>query len=714
MEQQNAVHPMDKRQGKRQRLSANGSISQPEKRGETIIKIVAASYGPSEGKRLSTGELSNHDSARIPLTRDATPYLRAWLVAQTYHNDASEREDTDKDHDTMIDDSYDGMDLLRLTGQQRNFIPIMEGQSMNAIFGDPCPGTSKKLKIHYVIYESIKDATTRAAASEIHRVSFAEHERVTLRRRTVVYQEDDAQLRYAVAAETKKTEKQGISEQDDDVDLVLSQARLLGRSQSIADIAESFHVTTLTSSPSSKTRIHTDCNIETVPEAEGANSATYLSPSKGWRLRSATSEIVLPILLLLLEVRERAHCQLVCKTWRFVVKKWGVAQTIDVNDEAFPNFTRQFLRGVLAHSHHSLQCLFLNDFHDLRPDDLHPALPHLRKLRSLDISRCNQLDDMTMHLIGNHLNTSLEVLYLKGLRRVTDDGLISVCRCCSNLRVLEISNISITDVSAICIGENLKQLTALYARDNYLLTNKSIDVITEKCTNLTQLTLWGCTRLRHLTFERDSQQIACGKLVLLNLWGCHSLLDDAAISLGLMKNLRSLIVSECHRLTDEFIYCIARETPQLNHLNLRYCKRITDDGVNAIANNMCNLYTLDLSFCTSITTASIVNLFEQRHELLFELRLQNCTQLDVVWNHKTGVDGQAGREILNIIQSLDQSLVLNMLDLRFCKGQDRTLDMFSHDDPFVRGMICQKFEQKLPGFFIRTTTLNASSSLRLG
>ena len=695
---------MDKRQGKRQKLSSN--------RGETIIKIVAASYGPSEGKRLSTGELSNNDASRIPLTRDATPYLRAWLAAHSYNEETSERKDNN--HPVTIDESYDGNDLLRLTGQQRNFIPIMDGQSMNAIFGDPCPGTSKKLKIQYIIYESMKDATSRAVASEIHRVSFAEHERVTIRRRTIVYHDDDAKLRNTVAAQTKTTEKHYLLNQDDDIDHVLSQTGRLGQSQLVADIAQTLHVNTLPSLPILKARDPTDRNVETVAEVEKSDSATHLSPSKGWRLQSETSEVVLPILLPLLEVRERAQCQLVCKTWRFVVKNWGVAQTIDVNDEAFPNFTRQFLCGVLAHSHHSLQSLFLNDFQDLHQDDLHPALPYLRKLRSLDISRCNQLDDTTMHLISNHLNTSLEVLYLKGLRRVTDDGLISICRCCRNLRVLEISNIPITDVSAICIGENLKKLNALYARDNYLLTNKSIDVITEKCTNLTQLTLWGCTRLRYLIFERDSHRIACGKLVLLNLWGCHSLMDDAAISLGSMKNLRSLIVSECHRLTDEFIYCIARETPQLNHFNLRYCKRITDDGVNAIANNMCNLNTLDLSFCTSITITSIINLLERRHELLFELRLQNCTQLDVVRDHRTGTDGQAGREILNIIQSLDHSLVLSMLDLRFCKGQDKTLDMYSNDDPFIQGMMSQRFEQQVRGLFIRTTTLNASSSLRLG
>ena len=86
--------------------------------------------------------------------------------------------------------------------------------------------------------------------------------------------------------------------------------------------------------------------------------------------------------------------------------------------------------------------------------------------------------------------------------------------------------------------------------------NGSIDVITEKCTRLEQLTLWGCTRLDHLSFDLtdESSVFTSRNLVLLKLWGCHSLKDDGAIALaGMSSTLRTLIVSECHRLTDAFV-----------------------------------------------------------------------------------------------------------------------------------------------------------------
>ena len=431
--------------------------------------------------------------------------------------------------------------------QQENskglYIPLMDGKSMNDIFGDPCPGTSKRLFVHYVVYENGTSRTTTAATSEVHRTTFAEHERVVLRRRITFYQ-DESKLKEAVAAAAAKNTSVSDTANDgnDEEDSTLRAARRMGRAQSIAELAEATGYAELPSA--------SDMDID----EETKQEAPSITTPRKTRLRSATSEIVLPVVLPYLTLKQRVNCQLVCKVWRIIVRQWGVAQTVDANDPSFQTvFSRAFLRGILSHSYSSLRNLYLSDFKELEKEDLHPAIPHLRKLRALDVSRCNDLDDSTLQLISEHLSHSLEVLYMKGLQKVTDEGFMSICRSCKKLQVLEISNVKITDQSGIAIGENLTNLRALYMRDNFKLTNKSIDVITEKCTRLVQLTLWGCIRLKSLSFERLHQVAGCGNLVLLNLWGCHSLLDEAADALAPMTNLRSLIVSECHRLTDEFL-----------------------------------------------------------------------------------------------------------------------------------------------------------------
>jgi hypothetical protein len=219
------------------------------------------------------------------------------------------------------------------------------------------------------------------------------------------------------------------------------------------------------------------------------------------------------------------------------------------NDPSFPIFSRPFLRGILSHSYSSLQSIFLSGSEYLQQSDLHPSIPHLRKLRSLNISRCIQLDNSTLHLLSQHVSDTLEVLYIKS-------GVTSIAKSCSKLKVFEVSYIPITDQAGIAIGEHSTNLRAVYMGDNYLLTNQSIDVITEKCTRLEQLTLWGCIRLQHLSFDQPdkSSLFTSGNLVLLNMWGCHSLKVNAAIALaGMSSTLRTLIVIECHRLTDAFV-----------------------------------------------------------------------------------------------------------------------------------------------------------------
>ena len=208
--------------------------------------------------------------------------------------------------------------------------------------------------------------------------------------------------------------------------------------------------TTSESSPSSLTHIQSQSQSLNA----SAHACSSTSPSKQWKLAPTTSEITLPIILTFLTVRQRAKCQLVCNSWRDIVLEKGIATVIDVNDvglfpkdqmdfgptmstrthipqsasraslhwvnistrnsSATASQSRPVLRGLLNHSHSSLEALVLNDFLPLQPAiDLHPVLPYLRKLQRLDISRIPSINDDTLHLISTCIGERLEVLYMK-------------------------------------------------------------------------------------------------------------------------------------------------------------------------------------------------------------------------------------------------------------------------------------------------------------
>ena len=491
----------------------------------------AAAGGTTTAARSREQAFQEADPELSRFSRDVTPHLRALVLVQQYRETscrwpyAEDVKWNDPENDknpavpVVVSSSSSSssrqqssiLSAMNKGGMKRTQIRVFDG-GMNSVFGDPCPGTSKRLFVNYTISEvEEKDRMSsssssldggasarlhlkrsRAASSEVHHMVFAEHEAVVLRRQlNNTYRGDSARASQLKDDSTENTE--------------LEQRNV-------------------------------------VPSTRSLPPSVY--------------EILLPLCMPFLQVKERVQCQLVCNPWRSIVRQWGIATTINIQDDSFLAFTRPLLRGLVSHSFSSLHSLFLGGMADLEKSDLNPSIPHLKVLRCLDVSYCRALDDETLHLLSLHCKNTLRVLYLKGLRQVTDAGFIQLCRGCTNLQVLDVSLIPITDLAGMEIGRQLVQLQALFLRDNYQLTSLSTSLIASNCTQLEQLTLWGCTRLHQLQSFHSSVMSSSSyppNLTMLNLWGCHRLKDDLSLVLASLTNLRSLTVSECHLLTDQFM-----------------------------------------------------------------------------------------------------------------------------------------------------------------
>ena len=166
---------------------------------------------------------------------------------------------------------------------------------------------------------------------------------------------------------------------------------------------------------------------------------------------------------------------------------------------------------------------------------------------------------------------------------------------------------------------------------------------------------------------------------------------------------------------------LAQTIPNIQHLHLRYVRRITDASVDAIAANMHHISSLDLSFCTRITHQSLVNLLETRYMTLSELRLYSCHQLDMtvplLQQQQRNIaqrDESVAQLLLDAIKLHGHDNCLNILDVRGCKSEPRRGAVPRGDDQvFIRGMAGVKFEQKIPGFFVRPARWNSDVQKRL-
>ncbi|KAL3785885.1 hypothetical protein HJC23_008773 [Cyclotella cryptica] len=728
----------------------------------TTLHILTATYGPSEGRRLLDGTLvdfSNRASF-VPYTRDVRPFLAALVKSE-------------QDHESEISKSEGPC----FNVENKNNIALMDGRSMNTVFGDPCPGTTKILRVEYRLRDEfwimdtdsvttdseligVKDSSNGKKrllrmTSRVYQSTFAEHDRVLLKRQDALFTLPDATQEEEDGMKDVTTTDNGQSE--------CSFAR---------QKEENYSVRLSNSTPNSslshvKSQSSASCGISLSRTNPTSNLFISTSP---WRLARNISEITLPLILPYLAVRERAMCQLVCSSWREIVLERGIAVVVDVNDtglfpkhntfphESSTNFgalspfippspsveseshpslqdseqrdsSRALLRGLLTHSHSSLESLVLNDYLPLRPLlDLHPTLPYLRKLKRLDISRIPSITDDTLQLISTFIGTRLEVLYMKGLSQISNAGVVHLVRSCTNLRVLDVSYLhQLEDEVGIAIGNHLTKLEILHGRDNYRWTNASVDLITTNCKNLVQATFWGCIRLTHVHFSETDDKTSSSvnrnsnslsdemplissisytnhsKIILLNLWGCHGLTNSSASLMSSLPHLRSLCVSECHKLSDAFVVGVAQSLPQLIHLQLRYLRRITDLSIDAIASRLIGLYSLDVSFCTKLTVGGLTKLLCERCDSLSELRIFSCRQLNLEGGSITSNGGSArigiggGRRLARALASVRQNGILSVLDARACDDQAS----MARDETFLQVMSDLGFEEELRGFFRR-------------
>jgi hypothetical protein len=88
---------------------------------------------------------------------------------------------------------------------------------------------------------------------------------------------------------------------------------------------------------------------------------------------------------------------------------------------------------------------------------LHSAIPYLKNLYALDVSRCHHLDDSTLQLLarpGVPASSTLRVLYLKSVRRISDVGLKAICHSNKKLEVWTYLNLLLSPTKADDVSNN--------------------------------------------------------------------------------------------------------------------------------------------------------------------------------------------------------------------------------------------------------------------
>ncbi|CAH6722992.1 hypothetical protein CLIB1444_12S01838 [[Candida] jaroonii] len=171
-----------------------------------------------------------------------------------------------------------------------------------------------------------------------------------------------------------------------------------------------------------------------------------------------------------------------------------------------------------------------------------------KQLTRLNLGYCKHLTDNVMYHISDHCNQRLTHLDLTRCTTITDKGF------------------------EYWTYKFFPNLTSLSLKDCTFLTDKSIISIANSVPNLTSLNLNFCCSLTDISIEVLC--IGCQNLKFLDLSFCGSAVSDSSlltISLNL-KNLESLILTGCIRVTRAGIDSLLSSDSPLSYLNVSQCK----------------------------------------------------------------------------------------------------------------------------------------------
>eukprot|EP01124_Arcella_intermedia_P015195 TRINITY_DN21706_c0_g1_i1.p1 TRINITY_DN21706_c0_g1~~TRINITY_DN21706_c0_g1_i1.p1 ORF type:complete len:417 (-),score=67.97 TRINITY_DN21706_c0_g1_i1:14-1264(-) len=291
--------------------------------------------------------------------------------------------------------------------------------------------------------------------------------------------------------------------------------------------------------------------------------------------------------------------------------------------------------------------------------------PSLNKIKLLDLAGCKAITDAALKGITQNCK-SLRIISLYQCRNITNDGLIELLNAVS-LKSLNLQCCrNISDKAGLVIAQHT-DLVLLNLRGCSLLTDQSIVKISESCTKMKQLCLWGLENItnqsvlsltEHLKDSLTELSLAecvkiddmglvgikhCTRLRMLDLAQIKGITTNSITELDLLPSLEILDLKSANVLP-AFINKVLTSSFTLRILNLSQCLKINDSTLTTIGKNLFNMEKLALNGCKRISDAGILHIAYGCPKLI-EIQLsgdinltdnslvplvQNCTNLRLV------------------------------------------------------------------------------------
>lgn len=223
-------------------------------------------------------------------------------------------------------------------------------------------------------------------------------------------------------------------------------------------------------------------------------------------------------------------------------------------------------------------------------------------LQSLNLSQCSFLTFSSIDSIANSLGSTLRELYLDDCLKIDPVLMVPAMKKLQHLEVLSLAGIG--DVCDKFIqefltagGHNLKELILTNC---VKLTNKSIKAISETCSSLRAVDLVNLTKLTDYALCC----LASGCQALQTLKLSRNLFSDEAVAAFVemsKENLKELSLNNVRKVSRCTAIALACFSRNLVSLDLSWCRKLTNEALGLIVDNCPSLRVLKLFGCSQVT-----------------------------------------------------------------------------------------------------------------
>ena len=213
---------------------------------------------------------------------------------------------------------------------------------------------------------------------------------------------------------------------------------------------------------------------------------------------------------------------------------------------------------------------------------------------------------------------------------VSDIGLSALASGCPQLRVFDANNCpAISTACIMALLHGCKELHSIHLDDCTSVTDHSLSCIAEVCPELTRITIIDSSRygLSNITDSGISCLArGCRKLKYFNVKGIRKIGNVGLIALASnCSDLQSVTILDCGIIDDSSLKALALGCPDLRSIILNKCGSITDEGLKTLAVKCRHLKSISLN-TSKISDASLIALAKNSRELQ-SINLSSCHRI---------------------------------------------------------------------------------------